>query len=197
MYHIFYHPEHQGGTMSSNRNYTAKRFLKELTLISILVIALVLTMSLIGCSSSNSQTPTSTSQSSTLVTSSSKTPTISASIVGDQYSIAVFSADSQVAAIKLDDLKNLPQVSVTADGRAQNGPTLLSVLGLAGIKDFSTITAFGYSKGRVATAELTLNKSQINDQIVLDLSNQGTAKLAGPDIPGNSWIIDVNKLVVK
>jgi hypothetical protein len=146
---------------------------------------------LMGCSSTT--TPTN----STPLNSATKTPTSTASNSGDKYFVAVFSGDSQVATLKLNDLTNLPQVSVKADGKDQNGPTLLSVLGLAGIKDFSSVTAYGYSKGRVATAELTLSKAQINEQVVLDISNQGTAKLAGPDIPGNSWIIDVNKLVVK
>ncbi len=102
-----------------------------------------------------------------------------------------------MSTLKLADLTSLPQVKVTADSKEETGPTLLAVLGLAGIQDFSSVTAYGYTKGRVATAELTLNRSQINDQVVLDISNQGTAKLAGPNIPGNSWIIDVNKLVVK
>jgi hypothetical protein len=183
--------------MISKENTGAKWFLKRPALMAGLLTVLILIVLAAGCSSSPSSTPASTSTSSTPAVSSTKTPTSTPSATGDQYSIAVFSGDNQLAKLKIEDIKSLPQVSVTADGKAQNGPTLLSVLGLAGIKDFSTVTAYGYTKGRVATAELTLNKSQIDNQVVMDISNQGTAKLAGPNIPGNSWIIDVNKLVVK
>lgn len=158
--------------------------------LTILIVSLILAvMSAAGCSSNTisgnsnasspgDQTPASTASSST-------------------YSIKVFSGNNELTTLKLADLLKLPQISVTADGKQQSGPSLLSVLESVGIKGFSSVSAYGYNQGRLATAELTLNKSQINQQIVLDISKRNTAKLAGPDIPNNSWIIDVNKLVIQ
>ena len=85
----------------------------------------------------------------------------------------------------------------TADGKNEEGPTLMSALALVGIVDFSTVTVYGFIPGRLGTAEITLKRAEITDRVILDFSNQGTCKLAGADIPTNNWIVDANKMVVK
>lgn len=108
------------------------------------------------------------------------------------YAIQVFSGDKQVASITLEDLSKLPQVSLVAADRDQSGPTLLSVLALAGISDFSEVTVGGWNKGRVATAELTLKRAQVNDTVLLDFSDS-SAWLTRPSYtsslapPPTSW----------
>jgi len=140
-----------------------------------------------GCSS-----PAPASQSTT------KVPGTPAKIeTGTGYSISVFRGQTQLGALTLADLSRLDKVKFTADGKSEEGPTLLSALGLLGITDFNTITIYGFTKGRLATAEQTYERSKINDKVVLDFSNQGTCKFAGADIPSGDWIIDVNKVVVQ
>jgi hypothetical protein len=116
---------------------------------------------------------------------------------GNEYAIKVFWDDTQIASLSLDDLAQLPQVTVSAGGKDQEGPTLLSVLDLAGVAEFSEVTVIGLTRGRIASAELVLKKDQISDEVILDVTNEGATKLCGPDIDSNQWIIDVSKLVVK
>lgn len=115
---------------------------------------------------------------------------------GNEYAIKVFWNGQQVALLSFDDLLQLPQIDVVADGKPQEGPTLLSVLQLAGIREFSQVKASGLCRGRIASAELVLNRADITDEVILDKTNIGTTKLCGPDIPYNNWIIDVNELAV-
>ena len=152
-----------------------------------LLSVFVLAVFLAACSS-----PSPVSQSTT------KAPGTPAKIeTGTGYSIAVFRGDIQVGALMLADLSKLEKVKFTADGKNEEGPTLTSALALLGITDFKSITIFGFTKGRIATAEQTYDRSKINDKVILDFSNQGTCKFAGADIPSGDWIIDVNKLVLQ
>jgi hypothetical protein len=123
--------------------------------------------------------------------------TASASPGPTGYSIAVFLNDRQTAALTVADLGKLPQVKATIGGTEEQGPTLLSALALAGIKDFAQVTVYGFTKGRVATAELTLTKGQVTENVMLALVARGTAKLTGADIGADKAVIDVNKMVVK
>ena len=113
------------------------------------------------------------------------------------YSIQIFMNDKQIASFTVNDLSKLPQVKTNVTGTDEQGPTLLSVLALAGIKDFSEVTIYGFTRGRVATAELTLKKAEVTDNIILALVARGTAKLTGPDIGDKKSIIDVSKLTVR
>ena len=115
----------------------------------------------------------------------------------DGYSIDIYLNDSLVESVTLDELLELEQVAFTADNKDEEGPTLLSVLALAGIEDFSELTVYGLSKGRIAEAEITLTRDQVHDKVILDITNSGTAKLAASDIPSNDWIIDADEIKVK
>jgi hypothetical protein len=91
---------------------------------------------------------------------------------------------------------SLPEVTLVIAGKDsdETGPTLSSVLALAGIKDYSKIKVDGMLKGRIATGELTLNKSEITDEVMFDFNNQGKTKLCGSKIPEANWIIDVAEI---
>jgi hypothetical protein len=105
--------------------------------------------------------------------------------------------DKQITSLTVGDLSKLPQVKATVGGTEEQGPTLLSALAVAGIKDFAQVTIYGFTKGRVATAELTLTRAQVTDNVMLALVARGTAKLTGTDIGADKAVIDVNKMVVK
>jgi hypothetical protein len=122
-------------------------------------------------------------------TSSSNTTQTAANNTG--YQIKLFQNDQQVASLGLTELHTLPDVTLTMSGKSEVGPTLSSVLELAGIKNFSDIKVSGMLKGRLATGELTLKQSDITGEVILSYNNQGKTKLCGVRIPDTSWIIDV------
>ena len=107
------------------------------------------------------------------------------------YQIKFFLNDNHVASLGLTELHTLPDVTLTMAGKSETGPTLSSVLELAGIKEFSDVKVSGMLKGRLATGELTLKQSEVTDEVILSYNNQGKTKLCGVQIPDTSWIIDV------
>ena len=136
-----------------------------------------------------------------LVACTSKTSTTSAS--GAETQTASYSTDyqikfsvngKQVASLGLNELHTLPDVTITAAGKTEIGPTLSSVLKLAGIKNYSGILISGMLKGRLATGELTLKPADITDTVILSYNNQGKVKLCGTNIPDTNWIIDVAEI---
>jgi hypothetical protein len=114
-----------------------------------------------------------------------------------EYSIHISRDGQHVTYVTLSQLHTLPEVSFQAKGTTQTGPTLLSVLQYAGIAEFSKVKVAGWSKGRLATAELPLDRAQITDQVILEFNNQGKTKLAAPTIPDSDWIIDVEAIEVE
>jgi hypothetical protein len=112
----------------------------------------------------------------------------------DGYSIKILSGSKQIASLSLSELQSLPKVSLTAYGKSEEGPTLPSVLELAGVEEYTKVTVIGMVRGRIASAELTLTRSEITDEVILDFSNRGTCKLAGATIPDDNWIIDVEEM---
>lgn len=112
------------------------------------------------------------------------------------YSIAVFLSDKQIYTLTVAELSKLPQVKANISGTEEQGPTLLAALQLAGVTDFTQLTVYGYAKGRLATAQLALTRTQVTNNVMLALVTRGTAKLTGTDIGAQKAIIDVNKIVV-
>jgi hypothetical protein len=110
------------------------------------------------------------------------------------YQIKFFLKDKQVTSLGLADMQKLPVSTLSISGSTETGPTLKSVLDLAGITDFSSIKISGMLKGRLATGELTLSKADITDDVILDFNNQGKTKLCGSNIPDSNWIIDVAEI---
>ena len=93
--------------------------------------------------------------------------------------------------VTLDAVKGLPLVSITVDGKVQEGPKLLDILSLAGITEFTEVTISGSS------APCTLTREQVDDNTILDFSNRGTMKLATTYIPKASWTKDITEIAVK
>lgn len=158
----------------------------------------VLSLLFIGGCSDNSNTPTPASTSvSTPTVSPAASPASTAKTGG--YSLKIFFNDKQVASFSLDDLRALPQLTLTVKeaDKVQQGPSLLSVINAAGITDFSQVTVSGWAKQKIATAEAVLKKAQLNDRVILDITGRNATKLADGDMSFNDWIIDLEKLVVK
>lgn len=110
------------------------------------------------------------------------------------YRIKIFSGGNLTTSLNLTQLQSLPNVSLSAFGKSEEGPTLLLVLELAGVKEFTKVTVVGMVRGRLASGELTLNRDEITGDVILDFTNRGTTKLAGAQIPEDDWIIDVTEI---
>lgn len=109
----------------------------------------------------------------------------------DEYRILVYKDGAEVGSLNLDMLHSLPV------GETEEGPTLTSALALLGIEDFTSVTVEGLSQRRVASAELTLQRSEVNEAVILAFNQQGKTKLTGKEIPRDYWIIDVSALRVQ
>jgi hypothetical protein len=91
----------------------------------------------------------------------------------------------------------MPAAAIKADGKDYTGPTIASILARAGISNFNKVIIAGYAKGRLATVELPVEKSAVNDQLIVRKTNQGTFSLASPNIKPDDWVIDVSELKVE
>jgi hypothetical protein len=90
-----------------------------------------------------------------------------------------------------DDLKKLPLASLTIEGKVEEGPRLSDVLKAAGVTDFSEVSLNG------SAAPVTLTRTQVDDNTILDFNNHGTVKLASTYIPKPDWTKDVSEIKVK
>ena len=103
----------------------------------------------------------------------------------------VIKPDGSSVAFTLDDLKQLPLSSLSADGKFEEGPSLKDVLTAAGVAEYSSIHIDGSS----SPAELT--REQVEAGSILDFNNHGTVKLASPAIEKAKWTKDVSLIEVK
>ncbi len=150
--------------------------------LALTAIVLILASSLLFVTCAND---TSAPSASTNVTSANETG----------YQIKFFLKGQQVASLGITELHSLPEVAIEMGGDTpETGPTLQSVLDLAGIKEYSKVTVSGMLKGRIATGELALQRSEITNDVILDFNNQGKTKLCGKQIPESNWIIDVAEI---
>jgi hypothetical protein len=116
-----------------------------------------------------------------------------------QCAIAVFRNGEQIATAGAELLTSLESVDLNLAGvdKPQRGPRLADLLSALRIGDYEKITVYGYAKGRIATAEYTIDKDKMHERIILSYSRRGTAKLVVPELSFDDWIVDVYKLEIK
>jgi hypothetical protein len=119
-----------------------------------------------------------------------------ASTLPAEYKVEVYVGDKKVADLRFSDMTALPQVALQ-DAPAEQGPTLKSVLDRLEVQDFTSVTVKGFARGRTAPAELSLTRAEVTDNLILGLTQQGTAKLAGAALPKDRWVIDVTRIDVQ
>ncbi len=107
-------------------------------------------------------------------------------------SIEVLVAGARKAALTIQDLEKLPTATFGAD----EGPTLPSVLKLAGVGAFTRVKLVGLNIGRQGPAEVTLTSDKVTDRVILDFTRQGTVKLSSQDVPRAQWILDISRIEV-
>jgi len=103
----------------------------------------------------------------------------------------IVKADGKKFAVTLDALKALPLTQITIDGKVQEGPKLMDILALAGVTDFTEVSLTGSS------SPVTLTRTQVDDNTILDFNNHGTLKLATTYVPMPDWTKDISEITVK
>lgn len=113
----------------------------------------------------------------------------------DDVVLRVVLAGEVAAEWTLADLESrVDFVSITIDGDDQSGPRLLDVLDASGVDGWETAEVFGLGEGRVVEVALDITSAQVNDGWILDVTKQGTLKLATADLPREQWVRDVGEI---
>ena len=103
----------------------------------------------------------------------------------------IIKSDGSSVDVTTADLKTLPLVQVSVDGKVEEGPELLDILAFAQLTDFKEVTLTGSSN------PATLTREQVDDNTILDFTNHGTVKLATTYIPKPNWTKDISRIEVK
>ena len=103
----------------------------------------------------------------------------------------VIKADGSSVGFSWDDLKKLPLVNITVDGKVEEGPRLSDVLKAAGVTEFNEVSLSG------SDSPVKLSRAQVDENTILDFNNHGTVKFASTIIPKDQWTKDVSKIEVK
>jgi hypothetical protein len=112
------------------------------------------------------------------------------------YTVAVTRDGELLRAFAVADLEALPAVSFTADGKTQEGPSLLSVLEAAGVHDgYREIEITGM--GLRDDGRLVLSARQVDEGVVLDFAERGTVKLVSPTLSWRERVRDVVEIAVR
>lgn len=113
-----------------------------------------------------------------------------------EYSIKITENGRVLATLRVEDLDSLEEHVIVVEGKEQTGPTLLSALESAGVRDFDTVTIKGLAQGRMAEAQISLDRDEIDDQVILDKSNEGTFKVTSPNIPKQEGVVDISEIAI-
>ena len=103
----------------------------------------------------------------------------------------IIKSDGSRVDVTIVDLKTLPLVQVSVDGKVEEGPELLDILAFEQVTDFKEVTLTGSSN------PATLTREQVDDNTILDFTNHGTVKLATTYIPKPNWTKDISRIEVK
>lgn len=113
----------------------------------------------------------------------------------DDVVLRVVLAGEVAADWTLADLESrVDSVSITIDGDDQTGPRLIDVLDASGVDGWETAEVFGMGEGRFVEVALDITSAQVNDGWILDVTKQGTLKLAAADLPREQWVRDVGEI---
>jgi len=112
-----------------------------------------------------------------------------------EYTVEVRRGDDVLAVYDLEELQAMPQMTVSALGKAESGPSLNSVLDAAGVAQYDSVRVIGPAVRD--DGELRLESSEVTPGVLLDVSNRGTVKIVGPDMAWDDRVRDVTDIVVE
>jgi hypothetical protein len=104
--------------------------------------------------------------------------------------------DGQVVADwTIGDLESeTPFVELEIDCDLQSGPRLVDVLARSDIDEWEWAEVLGMGEGRVFEVALDIGAEEVDGEWILDVTNQGTLKLASPDLARQEWVRDVGEI---
>ncbi len=103
-----------------------------------------------------------------------------------------------VAEWTLDQLAaEVPRAAMDLDGQAQDGYLLLDVLEASGVAGWDHGEVTGKGEDRAFDVVLDIDAAEVDEGWILDVTNQGTLKLAADDLPRERWVRDVSEIVVE
>jgi hypothetical protein len=111
------------------------------------------------------------------------------------YAVVIVRDDEVLASYRLEDLQAFEQVKIVVDDDEQEGPRLLDVLSDAGVNDFDRLLIHGM--GIRDDGELTLERADVTEDVLLDFASRGTVKVVSPDLPWEERVRDVTEIVVE
>jgi hypothetical protein len=112
-----------------------------------------------------------------------------------EYTVTVVRAGEQIGRYNLEQMRALGTRRVWMEGKLEEGPTLLGVLRASGVTSFESVTVRGM--GLRDSGVIELARSQIDDDVLLDIAVRGTTKLCGPNIAWADRVRDVELIEVR
>ncbi|OBF85667.1 hypothetical protein A5791_22320 [Mycobacterium sp. 852002-51163_SCH5372311] len=94
----------------------------------------------------------------------------------------------------VSQLQRLPQIEIATPqshgAHSQRGPTVRSILDLAGITGVVSVRVEGRDPAQ------TLGGAELSDPVILNITKRHTLKLTGAKLTRDRWVRDVTALVV-
>ena len=118
-----------------------------------------------------------------------------ASRIWEPYTISVVRNTSVLATFDIGQLEALGMKRVKMQGKYEEGPPLLAVLEAAGARDFETVSIVGL--GVRDSGRLELAREDIDHEVLIDIANRGTCKIAGPNIAWGDRVRDITRIEVR
>ncbi len=83
---------------------------------------------------------------------------------------------------------------LTIEGDTQSGPLLVDVLEASGVAEWISGEVLGMGEGRVFSVGLDISSAEVDDGWILDVTKQGTLKLAAEALSRDKWVRDVGEI---
>ena len=80
------------------------------------------------------------------------------------------------------------------EGDTQSGPLLVDVLEASGVVEWTSGEVLGMGEGRVFAVSLDISSPEVDDGWILDVTKQGTLKLAAEALSRDMWVRDVGEI---
>jgi len=113
----------------------------------------------------------------------------------DVYRIPIVRDGVVLAEYDIAQLTALGTERIEMQGKFEEGPPLLVVLEAAGVGDFDSVVVTGIGVRDSGRIELT--REEIDEQVLLDIANRGTCKIAGPNIAYEDRVRDITRIEVR
>lgn len=113
----------------------------------------------------------------------------------DVYRVPVVRDGEVLAEFDVQELEALGTRRIEMQGKYEEGPSLLTILEAAGVDEFESVVILGAGVRDSGRLELALD--EVDENVLLDIANRGTCKVAGPDIAYEDRVRDIIRIEVR